>query len=54
MMTFNDFVDNYKLKSKAASTLKIQQLLSSIGLDNVDIMLVYIQETDHFQVMWQL
>ena len=39
MITFNDFVGNYILKNKATSNIKIQQVLSSIGLDNVDIYL---------------
>ena len=39
MMSFNDFVHKYKLKPKATSNIKIQQNLSSIGLDNVDIYL---------------
>ena len=38
-MPFNDFINKYKLKSKATSNLKITQVLSSIGLDNVDIYL---------------
>ena len=36
-MTFNDFVHKYTLKTKATSNLKIQQVLFSIGLDNVVI-----------------
>ena len=35
MVTFSDFIHKYKLKYKATSTKKIQQILSSIGLDNV-------------------
>ena len=35
MMTFNDFIEKYNLKNKATSNIKIQQVLSSIGLDNV-------------------
>ena len=31
MITFNDFVHNYKLKNKATSNIKIQQVLSSLG-----------------------
>ena len=38
MMSFNDFVQKYKLK-KAASKIKIQQVLGSIGLDYVGIYL---------------
>ena len=33
-MTFNDFDKKYKLK-KATSNIKIQQVLSSTGLNNV-------------------
>ena len=39
MMTFNDFIIKYNLKNKATSNIKIQQVLSSIGLDNVGIYL---------------
>ena len=39
MMTFTDFVKKYKLKNKATSNLKIQKVLTSIGLDNVNIYL---------------
>ena len=39
MMTFNDFVHKYNLKNKATSNIKIQQVLCSIGLDNVGIYL---------------
>ena len=38
MMSFNDFINKYKLKNKATSNIKITQVLS-IGLDNVDIYL---------------
>ena len=38
-MTFNDFFKKYKLKNKATSNIKIQQVLDSIGLDNVNIYL---------------
>ena len=34
-MTFNDFVQKDNSKSKATSNIKIQQALSSFGLDNV-------------------
>ena len=37
MRSFNDFVHKYNLKNKATSNIKIQQLLCSIGLDNVGI-----------------
>ena len=36
-MTFNDFIKKYKLKNKATSNIKIQQVLNSIGLNNVNI-----------------
>ena len=39
MITFNDFVHKYKLKNKATSNIKIQQILDSIGLNNVGIYL---------------
>ena len=39
MMTFNDFVKKYNLKNEATSNLKIQQVLTSIGLDNGKIYL---------------
>ena len=35
MMTFNDFVKKYNLRNKATSNIKIQQVLNSIGLNNV-------------------
>ena len=38
-MTFNDFIKKYKVKNKATSNIKIQQVLDSIGLDNVNIYL---------------
>ena len=39
MMSFDDFIKKYKLKNKAKSNLKIQQVLDSIGLNNVGIYL---------------
>ena len=39
MMTFNDFIHKHNFKNKATSKIKIQQVLSSIGLENVDIYL---------------
>ena len=39
MITFNDFIKNYKLKNKATSNIKIQQILSSLSLNNVGIYL---------------
>ena len=38
-MTFNDFIIKNKLKNKATSSIKIQQVLNSIGLNNVIIYL---------------
>ena len=38
-MTFNDFIKKYKLKSKATSNIKIQEVLSSLGLNDVGIYL---------------
>ena len=38
-MSFNDFVHKYGLKNEATSKIKIYQVLSAIGLDNVDIYL---------------
>ena len=36
-MKFNDFVHEYKLKNKAKSNIKLQQVLDSIGLYDVGI-----------------
>ena len=38
-MTFNDFIKKYNLKNKATSNIKIQKVLTSIGLDNIKIYL---------------
>ena len=38
-MTFNDFIKKYKLKNKATSNMKIQQVLSSLSLNDVGIYL---------------
>ena len=38
-MTFNDFVRKHELKNKATSNIKIQQVLSSLGLKDVGICL---------------
>ena len=35
MMKFNDFVKKFDLKNKATSNIKIQQVLNSIGLNNI-------------------
>ena len=39
MMRFKDFVKRFDLKNKATSNMKIQKVLTSIGLDNVNIYL---------------
>ena len=39
MITFNDFIKKYRLKNKATSNIKIQQVLNSIGLNSVEIYL---------------
>ena len=36
-MSFNDFIDKHKLKNKATSNIKIQQVLSSLSLNDVGI-----------------
>ena len=38
-MTFNDFIKKYNLKNKSTKNIKIQQVLDSIGLNNVNIYL---------------
>ena len=39
MMSFNDFIKKYNLRNKATSNVKIEQVLNSIGLNNVGIYL---------------
>ena len=39
MITFNDSVHKYKLKNKATSNIKIQQVLDSSRLNNIGIFL---------------
>ena len=39
MISSNDFVHDYKLKTKATSTIKIQQVPSSLSLNDVGIYL---------------
>ena len=39
MLTFNEFIKKYKLKNKATSNIKIQQVLSSLSLNGVGIYL---------------
>ena len=38
-MSFNDFANRYSLKNKATSNIKIRKVVTSIGLDNVNIYL---------------
>ena len=38
-MSFNDFVHKNNLKNKATSNIKIQQILSSLSLDDIGIYL---------------
>ena len=39
MITLNDFVHTHNMKKKATSNIKIQQVLSSLSLNNVGIFL---------------
>ena len=39
MMMFNDFVHKYNLKNKATSNIKINQVLSSLNLNDVGMYL---------------
>ena len=39
ILTFNDFIKKYNLKNKATSNIKIQQVLSSLGLNDICIYL---------------
>ena len=39
MMDFNDFIKKHNLRNEATSNIKIQQVLNSIGLNNVGIYL---------------
>ena len=39
MMTFNDFIKKYNLRNKPTSNIKIQQVLSSLSLNDVGIYL---------------
>ena len=39
ILTFNDFIIKYNLRNKATSTIKIQQVLSSLSLNDVGIYL---------------
>ena len=39
MMSFNEFIEKYIVKNKRTSNIKIQQILSSSGLNDVGIYL---------------
>ena len=39
IIIFNDFIKKYNLRNKATSNIKIEQVLNSIGLNNVGIYL---------------
>ena len=39
MITFNDFIKKFNLKNKATSNIKIQNILSSLSLNDVGIYL---------------
>ena len=39
MITFNDFIKKYNLKNKATSNIKLQQVLSSLCLNDIGIYL---------------
>ena len=39
MITFNDFIENYKLRNKATSSTKRQQVLTFLSLDDIGIYL---------------
>ena len=39
MISFNEFIKKYKLKNKATSNLKIQNILSSLSLNDIGIYL---------------
>ena len=39
MITFNDFIEKFNLKNKATSNIKIQNILSSLSLNDVGIYL---------------
>ena len=39
MLSFNDFTNKYKLKNRATSIIKIQQVLSSLFLNDIGIYL---------------
>ena len=39
ILKFNEFIKKYNLENKATSNIKMQQVLNSIGLNNVNIYL---------------
>ena len=39
ILTFNDFIKKHNLKTKATSNIKIQQILSSLSLNDIGIYL---------------
>ena len=39
MMLFNEFIKKFNLKNKTTSNIKVQKVLTSIGLDNVNVYL---------------
>ena len=39
ILTLNDFIEKYNLKNKGTSNIKIQQVLSSLNLNDVGIYL---------------
>ena len=39
MMSFNEFIKKHNLRNQATSNIKIQQVLNSVGLNNVGIYL---------------
>ena len=38
-MSFNEYIQKYKLKDKATSTIKIQNIFSSMALSDVEVYL---------------
>ena len=39
ILTFNEFIKKYNLRNKATSNIKIQQVFSSLSLNDVEIYL---------------
>ena len=48
-MTFSDFIKKYKLKNKATSNTKMQQVLSSLSLNDVGI---YLRDESFESDLW--